>query len=319
MKNKTLKILAIFQTIIIFLLVAVIIYFSVFRNGSIEKVIPTFNSLETRVNPVIEKEETVYQLDGKKIKMSDSVIGEMYLPVIDDVKKCQYDMNNIVTRNNYSFYKENNEIVSLTGIDVSQYQGDIDWKKVAESGIKFAFLRAGVRTYGEGEIHLDEKFHENVKGATENGIEIGVYFFSQAITKEEAIEEADFTINELKGYNITYPVVFDWEVIMEDTARTDSVDVETLADCCTAFCERVKSAGYTPMIYQNLRTSLLKLDLLRLKDYDFWLAQYIEKPTYCYDYQIWQYASDGSVPGIEGHVDLNIAFKNYAESSNQGG
>lgn len=219
MKNKSLKALAIIQTIIIFVLVAVIIYFSVFRQSPLNETVPVFNSLETRINPVIEKEETVYQLDGEKIKMSDSVIGEMYLPVIDGVEKCQYDMNNIVTRNNYSFYKENNEIVSLTGIDVSQYQGNIDWKKVAESGIKFAFLRVGVRTYGDGEIHLDEKFHENVKGATENGIDIGVYFFSQAVTKEEAIEEADFTINEIKNYNITYPVVFDWEIIMEDTAR----------------------------------------------------------------------------------------------------
>lgn len=318
MKNKSLKALAIFQTIVIFILLSIIVYFSVFRKQKNNDTVPVFNSLETRINPVIEKEETVYQLDGQKITMSDSVVGEMYLPVIDDVRKCTYDMNNIITRNNYSFYKENDEIVSIPGIDISQYQGNIDWKKVAESGIKFAFLRVGVRTYGDGSIHIDEKFHENVKGATENGIEIGVYFFSQAITKEEAIEEADFTINAIKNYNITYPVVFDWEIIMEDVARTDDLSVEILADCCTAFCERVKSAGYTPMIYQNLRTSLLKLDLLRLKDYDFWLAQYIEKPTYCYDYQIWQYASDGSVPGIEGHVDLNISFKNYSEF-NKGG
>jgi len=311
MKNKSLKALAIIQTVIIFILLTVIVYFSVFRKSNNDSV-PVFNSLETRINPVIEKEETVYQLDGEKITLADSVVGEMYVPVIDDVKKCQYDMNNIITRNNYSFYMENNEITSIPGIDVSQYQGNIDWKKVAESGIKFAFLRAGVRTYGDGEIHIDDKFHENVKGAAENGIDIGVYFFSQAVTKEEAIEEADFTLSVIKDYNITYPVVFDWEIIMEDAARTDNISVETLADCCTAFCERVKSAGYTPMIYQNLRTSLLKLDLLRLKDYDFWLAQYIEKPTYCYDYQIWQYASDGTVPGIEGDVDLNIAFKNYA-------
>ncbi len=313
MKNKSLKALAIFQTIIIFILLAVIVYFSVFRNHDKNNAVPVFNSLETRINPVIEKEETVYQLDGDKVTMNDSVVGEMYIPVIDGVEKCQYDMNNIITRNNYSFYKENNEIVSIPGIDISQYQGNIDWKKVAESGVKFAFIRAGVRTYGDGSIHLDDKFHENIQGASENGIDIGIYFFSQAITKEEAIEEADFTIDAIKNYNITYPVVFDWEIITEDSARTDNVSVVTLADCCTAFCERVKSAGYTPMIYQNLRTSLLKLDLLRLKDYDFWLAQYIEKPTYCYDYQIWQYASDGSVPGIEGDVDLNIAFKNYSK------
>lgn len=316
MKKRSLKIIAVTETVIIFLLIICIVYFAIFRedmNNINNDAVPVINTVqETRSSAVIEKEETVYQLDGEKVFLSDSIVGEMYIPVIEGIEKCQYDMNNIVTRNNYSFYKENNEITSVFGIDVSQHQGDIDWKKVAESGVEFAFLRAGVRTYGGGDIHIDDKFYENARAAIENGIDIGVYFFSQAISKEEAIEEADFVIDTIRDYNITYPVVFDWEIIMEDTARTDGVSVDTLADCSTAFCERVKSAGYTPMIYQNLRTSLLKLDLLRLQDYDFWLAQYIEKPTYCYDYQIWQYASDGTVPGIDGNVDLNIAFKDYS-------
>ncbi|MDE5946384.1 MAG: glycoside hydrolase family 25 protein [Oscillospiraceae bacterium] len=312
MKKKALKIFAIIETLIIFLLIAGIVYFKVFHEKK-DDAVSVFNSKEVRNKAVIEKNETVYQTDGEKILISDSALGEIYLPVIEGVEKCQYNIDNIVTRNNYSFYKENNEITSIFGIDVSQYQGDIDWRKVAESGVKFAFLRAGVRTYGGGEIHIDDNFQKNAQEALANGIDIGVYFFSQAISKEEAIEEADFLIDTIRGYNIKYPVVFDWEIIMDDTARTDGVSVDILADCCTVFCERVKSAGYKPMIYQNLRTSLLKLDLLRLKDYEFWLAQYNEKPTYIYDYQIWQYASDGTVPGIEGDVDLNISFKDYSK------
>ena len=119
-------------------------------------------------------------------------------------------------------------------------------------------------------------------------------------------------IDAIAGYNITYPVVYDWELIYGDNARTDKITVEELADSCIAFCERVKSAGYKPMIYQNKSTAMFKLDLPRLKDYDFWLAEYDKKPTYYYDYQMWQYSSTGTVPGINGEVDLNISFKDYS-------
>lgn len=312
-KKSTIKIIAIIEAFIILILFLGVIYFAVFHQNDNGQAVETLAQSEIRNRAIIEKEETVYQTNGEKIYLSDAVVGEMYIPIIEGVEKCSYNTDNIITRNNYSFYKENNEITSIFGIDVSQHQGEIDWKKVADSGVEFAILRAGVRTYGGGEVHIDDMFHQYAQEAIANGIDIGVYFFSQAISVEEAIEEADFLLDTIEGYEITYPVVFDWEIIADDTARTDSVSVDVLADCATAFCERVKSAGYTPMIYQNLRTSLLKLDLLRLQEYDFWLAQYNEKPTYCYDYQIWQYASDGTVPGIKGNVDLNIAFKDYSK------
>ena len=132
--------------------------------------------------------------------------------------------------------------------------------------------------------------------------------------KEEAVEEAQLVIDNLKNLDITYPVVYDWEIIYDDTARTDDVPVDILTDSCIAFCESVKEAGYTPMIYQNKKTTMFKLDLNRLTDYDFWLAEYNSEPTYYYDFTMWQYTSTGSVPGIEGDVDLNICFKDYSKS-----
>lgn len=271
---------------------------------------------EVRTRPVIEKEETFYQLDGKKILMQNSVYGEVFMPVFADVPACSLDMNSLVTRNGYAFYKENEEITSIAGIDVSEHQGDIDWNAVKNAGIEFAIIRVGYRTYGGGEITLDTTFEQNLRNADAAGIKTGVYFFSQAIDPEEAIEEADAVIDAIRPYNITYPVIFDWELITGDSARTDTMTVDNLADACISFCERVKSAGYTPMIYQNKNTTMFKLDLPKLQDYDFWLAEYGDKPTYYYDYQMWQYSSTGKVPGINGEVDMNISFKDYSTAEN---
>ena len=272
---------------------------------------------QTRTRAVIEKEETFYQLDGKKILYKDSALGEVYLPVFADVPASRLNKDQLITRNNYSFYKENGAVTSIAGVDVSEYQGDIDWEKVKAAGIDFAIVRVGFRTYGGGEIQFDTKYEKNIEGAINAGIKVGAYFFSQAVSAEEAVEEADAIIDALEPYDISYPVVFDWEMIYGEDARTDTVGVETLADCCIAFCERVRSAGYSPMIYSNKNTSLMKLDLPRIKDYDFWLAEYNTKPTYYYDFDIWQYASDGYVPGISGEVDMNISFKDFSKSGTE--
>lgn len=325
-KAKTFKGLAIFELIIIFGLVCGLTWDLFIRDrssgNSSNKTVPASKTVteaepdnedpQVRKRAVIEKEETFYQLDGKKILYNDSALGQVYLPVFQDVPACSLKMDQLITRNGYSFYRENGNITSITGIDISEYQGDIDWEKVKAAGIDFAIIRAAYRTYGDGSIKIDTKFEENMENAEAAGVHLGAYIFSQATTVDEAIEEADYLIDAVEDYDITYPLIFDWEMIYGDSARTDSVTVETLADCCIAFCERIKSAGYTPMIYQNKNTSLMKLDLPRIKDYEFWLAEYNTKPTYYYDFDIWQYTSDAYVPGIAGRVDMNISFKDYS-------
>ncbi|MBQ8349596.1 MAG: glycoside hydrolase family 25 protein [Ruminococcus sp.] len=319
-KRNKFKALCIVETLIIAALSGGIIWNSFLKDKFDEngKAVPVNGGSvsDVRTRPVIEKEETFYQLDGKKILMQNSVYGEVFMPVFADVPACSLDMNSLVTRNGYAFYKENEEITSIAGIDVSEHQGDIDWNAVKNAGIEFAIIRVGYRTYGGGEITLDTTFEQNLRNADAAGIKTGVYFFSQAIDPEEAIEEADAVIDAIRPYNITYPVIFDWELIVGDSARTDAMTVDNLADACISFCERVKSAGYTPMIYQNKNTTMFKLDLPKLKDYDFWLAEYGDKPTYYYDYQMWQYSSTGKVPGINGEVDMNISFKDYSTAEN---
>lgn len=313
-KFKKMRFLALVEACIILVMIILLVW-AFFIKGSNDAV-PANAQLsddpQVRTRAVINKEETFYQLDGKKILLSDGTYGEIYLPVYQNVPPCSLDMNSVISRNGYTFYKENNAVASIPGIDISVHQGDIDWQKVKEAGVEFAMIRVGYRTYGGGEVKFDDKFAENLKGAREAGIETGVYFFSQATTVDETIEEADAVLDAIAPYEITYPVVYDWEIIYDDSARTDDVPVDVLTDCCISFCERVRSAGYTPMIYQNKRTTLFKLDLPRLQDYDFWLAEYGDEPTYYYDFNMWQYSCTGKVPGITGDVDLNISFRDYS-------
>ena len=199
---------------------------------------------------------------------------------------------------------------TIPGIDVSYYQGDIDWEKVKESGIEFAIIRLGYRGYGEeGKLVEDKLFTQNIKGALDAGLKVGVYIFSQAITVEEAVEEAEFVLKRIEKYDITMPVVYDWEYVSEE-ARTAKMDRRTLTDCYKAFCEKITEAGYTPMAYFNSYQSRNLMYLTELEEYPFWLALYSDRMTYPYRFEMWQYTDSGKVPGIEGNVDINLYFTN---------
>ena len=194
------------------------------------------------------------------------------------------------------------------GIDVSVYQGDVDWQAVATSGVDFAMIRVGYRGYSQGSLQMDECFHANMEGALAAGLDVGVYFFSQATTVAEAEEEADFVLEAIRAYPIRYPVAFDWEYITAGPARTDGMDGEGITQCAAAFCELVSLSGYTPMVYFNQDMGYLVYQLQELDAYPFWLAEYDSRPDFYYDFEFWQYTHTGSVPGIEGNVDLNLAF-----------
>ena len=197
---------------------------------------------------------------------------------------------------------------TIPGIDVSYYQGKIDWKKVKQSGIEFAIIRVGYRGYGEeGKMVEDKLFHKNIQGALDAGLRVGVYFFSQATSVEEALEEADFVLARIRQYELTLPVVFDWEYVSEE-ARTANVDPRTLTDCYLAFCGKMEEEGYTPMPYFNSYQSRKMMYLTELEQYPFWLALYSDRMTYPYRIEMWQYTDSGKVPGIEGSVDINLMF-----------
>ena len=197
----------------------------------------------------------------------------------------------------------------VPGVDVSSYQENIDWEAVKEAGVKFAMVRVGYRGWSTGELDLDNCFQEHMEGAIAAGLDVGVYFFSQALTVEEAEEEARYTIEQIKDYEITCPVIFDWEEVAAEDARTKEMDMRLLTACAEAFCRTVKEAGYEGGVYFNQAYGYEQLNLYSLQDHAFWLAEYADHPSFLYDFEIWQYTNEGKVPGIEGSVDLNIMFR----------
>ncbi len=197
------------------------------------------------------------------------------------------------------------------GIDVSRFQGKIDWKKVAASGIEFAIIRVGLRGTSEGKMLVDDSFETNIKGATENGIDVGVYFYSQAINQQEAVEEASLVLDMIEPYNITYPVVIDIESADSDSARTAQLTTDEYEIVAKTFCETVEKAGYKPMIYGNVKSYTLLMDIADVEQYGIWIAYYGTPLYYPYHFDIWQYSSTGKVDGIDGNVDLDICITEY--------
>ena len=230
-----------------------------------------------------------------------------------DVPSHGYDLSKIVTdEKGFKYYNQGSgEKQSWKGIDVSAYQGEIDWEAVASSGIDFVFIRLGYRGYTEGTLIKDAYFDANVQGALENGIGVGVYFVTQAITVKEAEAEARYVLDNIRGYDITWPIAFDIEGNSNPIARANNISMEKNTEQAAAFCKVIKDAGYTPIVYSNTRWFLSKIDLSGIKDYDVWYAYFRDNLYYPYYFQIWQFSSSGRVNGIKGDVDQNISFVNY--------
>lgn len=196
---------------------------------------------------------------------------------------------------------------SVLGIDVSSYQGDIDWARVREAGVEFVIIRLGFRGYTKGGLEADELAAEYYQGARDAGLKVGAYVFSQAISVEEALEEARFVLDTVRDWTLEMPLVYDWEYVSEE-ARTGDMDRRLLTDCTLAFCEAVAQAGYEPMIYFNPYQAQDLLHLEELTAYRWWLAKYDGGMDYPHRVDMWQYTDQGTVPGIEGAVDLNLWF-----------
>lgn len=250
-----------------------------------------------------EPETIITQPEETTIFMNGEV------PYYPDIPASAYLHENFTMEDGRIDYTDDSVSYS-TGIDVSAFQGDIDWDKVANDGIEFAIIRVGLRGYGsKGSIHEDDNARKNLIGAAEAGLKVGVYFYSQAISTEEALEEAEFVLNIIKDYDIDAPVVFDWENDPGVGMRTDNLPGNILTECAVTFCEKIKEAGYTPAVYFNLTDAYVRYDLDKISDYVFWYAQHKgDSPMFYYAYSIWQYSDSGKVDGINGNVDLNICF-----------
>ena len=216
------------------------------------------------------------------------------------------------------------------GIDVSHYQSDkkkIDWAKVKASGMDFVIIKCGGRSTGsDGTLYTDKAFEKNIEGALANGLQVGIYFFSQAINTKEAAAEAEYCINLIKKYNIIYPVAFDWESAKGYRVAKYKISKSALTSICTTFADKIADAGYTPMIYfcRNDWYNIVDAKTLTSK-YKVWLAMYYKKnyytskrwtakepgPDFKYKYDMWQYGVTNTVDGIEGYVDMDVSKFSY--------
>lgn len=233
-----------------------------------------------------------------------------FIPLSDTIERNTLERGNLsVSENGEISYTSQNGTSARKGIDVSQYQGDIDWEQVAASGVEFAMIRAGYRGYGTaGTLVTDEYFERNMEGAAANGIDTGVYFFTQAITVEEVLEEAQYVIDLLASYDISYPIVIDVEKLSVSDARANALTQEQRTEIVCAFCDAIAEAGYTPMIYGGIYSLFGMLDINQVSHYKIWFAFYNNYVYYPYEMQMWQYTDKASIPGIEGNVDLNLWF-----------
>ena len=237
--------------------------------------------------------------------------GESYVWIVpeEDVPKNTFEKDDFAADPEGNLTYVGGEYKASRGVDVSQFQGDIDWQAVYDSGVRFAVLRAGGRYYGSGELYSDDKFLENLEGARSAGLRVGAYFFSQAISVEEAREEARYVLELIGDRELDLPVFFDWERVVDSDARTHTLDNETLTECAGAFCEEIKAAGFGPGVYVYNDTGYHGYDLSRLQDYMLWCAGVGSYPYFYYAHTVWQYSFRGAVPGINGDCDLNMMFE----------
>lgn len=226
------------------------------------------------------------------------------LGMSQSIPKNEYDTTKFYFENGLMKYSDT-KYKSVNGIDVSTYQKKIDWEKVKSIGIDFAMIRIGYSGSKTGEIVMDDRFEENLEGAKAAGLDVGVYFFSQAINIEEAENEAKFVIRHIRGEGISYPVAFDMEPISNDD-RISQLTQTQKTEICDAFCSIIKANGYAPMVYGNPSWLKNSIDMAYLSDYQVWLAHYERATGYSNKFNMWQYSNSGTVPGVKMNVDMNI-------------
>lgn len=236
-------------------------------------------------------------------------VGSWWVDLLDEVEASPF------TRDQFSLDEKGRMQYSggyySLGIDVSRHKETIDWEAVKADGIDFAIIRCGGRLLQSGTIFEDGNYRKNIEGALAAGLDVGVYFFSQALNTREGLEEAEFVLDLIDGYDVTYPVVCDWEGLDGSAGRTWNNEQEDTTAGIAAFCERVKEAGYTPMLYFNKAWGMTRMDLRELDQYDFWFAEYTKYPSCPYNFQMWQYSSTGKVDGINSTTDMDICFVPY--------
>lgn len=253
--------------------------------------------------------------DGKHTLVTNRDGSEEWVLISPYLTKNTLDFTKMEDNAGLKRYMENGRKLSYVGADISKHTGKIYFPSLKAAGIDYVMIRLGSRGYSSGQIVLDENFKENMDGALEAGLDVGVYFYSQAISQDEAVQEANFVVQNLEPYRgkVKYPVAFNMGFVSNDKSRIEGLSREDKTTVTVSFMEAVKAAGYVPMLYGDKEWFLKEVDLTKLQNYDVWLSQEEDIPDYPYRFAMWQYDTNGVLNGIDGGADLNICFVGYSE------
>ncbi len=253
--------------------------------------------------------------DGKHTLVTTRDGKEEWVLISPYLTKNTYDYTKLEEKAGLKRYMENGKKISYVGADISRETGSVNFSGLKTAGVDYVMIRLGSRGYSTGQIALDENFKENIEGAIAEGLGVGVYFYSQAISQDEAVQEANLVLQNLEPYKtaIKYPVAFDMGFVANDASRIDGLSREDRTAIAASFLEVVRAGGYVPMLYGDKEWLLKEIDLAKLQDYDVWLSQDEDIPDYPYQYAMWQYTSTGVVNGIKGDANLNICFIGYSQ------
>jgi GH25 family lysozyme M1 (1,4-beta-N-acetylmuramidase) len=274
---------------------------------------------KTSVYDITEKESVTDKSDEEEaekatsitVKLSDGTKQEVDLD--DDIDRNEYDYSNLTSKSPLMTYSEDGKVVSKCGVVISASLGEVDFSKLKSAGVDFVMIKIGARGYSSGNIVMDANYEDNLTAAKKAGLDIGVYFCSQAVTKSEAKEEADVVLDAIEKYTIKYPVAYVMENVTDDMARIESIDTSDRTQMAKSFMDRVENSGYTPILYGNLEWLMTNVDMAKLYDYDVWYAQDGSKPDYPYEFTMWQYSSNATVKGIDTKASMILSFKDYAD------
>ncbi len=256
-----------------------------------------------------------YKLPAQYLQrfLTDSFVFKMgsdfeYIPVDPSLKQNAYNWDCLSSDSWDKYYQGDELHTAVKVIDVSSHQGTINWERVKADGVDYAFIRLGYTGYATGKMNVDARYQENMRNAQAAGVKVGVYYYSQAIDRWEAAEEAQLVLDNLRGYTLDLPVVFDVEGAPARSARTNGLSSQRYTNIINSFMGTVQNAGHEVMLYSYCKFLLSNLDMTQLSDYPLWLAQYYQVPFFPYDFEIWQHSPKGWVDGIAKDVDINLMF-----------
>ncbi len=253
--------------------------------------------------------------DGKHTLITNPDGTEEWVLISPYLTKNTFDFTKMEDKAGLKQYMENGRKISYVGVDISKHTGKVYFPSLKAAGVDYVMIRLGSRGYTTGQITLDENFKENIEGAIEAQLDVGIYFYSQAVSQDEAVQEANFVVQNLEPYraHVKYPVAFNMGFVSNDKSRIEGLSREDKTTVTISFLDAVRASGYVPMIYGDKEWLLKEVDLTKLQDYDVWLSQEEEIPDYPYRYAMWQYNTAGVLNGIDGGADLNICFVSYSE------